>query len=176
MPRQFSFCADRAIRHRFSLVGPGLRAGVLDYIVRLASPGLFEVSINKALKLENLNGEVQRLARRTANTMDLEDLVAESPAIRRIYSATKGQPIKGMARDAMEMMQAYRSHGKVRELENAVLRAVVLCDRANVGSSRFPQYCGVRDLQRRHTRVIAPTGQCLWLWGFRGSRRQGRPR
>jgi DNA-binding NtrC family response regulator len=147
VPRQFSFCADRAIRHRFSLVGPGLRAGALDYIVRLASPGLFEVSINKALKLGNLNGEVQRLARRTANTIDLEDLVAESPAIRRIYSATKGKPIKGMARDAMEMMQAYRSHGKVRELENAVLRAVVLCDRANVSGSGNFEEVAVKDAQ-----------------------------
>ncbi|MBT4710970.1 MAG: sigma-54-dependent Fis family transcriptional regulator [Alphaproteobacteria bacterium] len=60
-----------------------MRAGALDYIIKPVSPDRLEVSIDNALKLATLTGEVSRLARRAANTMDLEDLVAETPAMRR---------------------------------------------------------------------------------------------
>jgi DNA-binding NtrC family response regulator len=60
-----------------------MRAGALDYIVKPVSFDRLEVSINNALKLATLTGEVSRLARRAANIMDREDLVAESPAMRR---------------------------------------------------------------------------------------------
>ena len=60
-----------------------MRAGALDYIIKPVSPDRLEVSINNALKLATLAGEVSRLARRAANVMDISDLVAESPAMRR---------------------------------------------------------------------------------------------
>lgn len=41
------------------------------------------MSIDNALKLASLSGEVSRLTRRAANRLGIDDLVAESPAIRR---------------------------------------------------------------------------------------------
>ena len=60
-----------------------MRAGALDFILKPVSPDRLEVSINNALKMATLTGEVSRLARRAANVMDISDLVAESPAMRR---------------------------------------------------------------------------------------------
>ncbi len=60
-----------------------MRAGATDYIVKPASPERLQVSIDNAIKLASLSGEVSRLTRRVDNRLGIDDLVAESPAIRR---------------------------------------------------------------------------------------------
>lgn len=55
------------------------------------------------------------------------------------FSAEEGKRIDSVATDALEMLQRYPWPGNVRQLENAVFRAVVLSDAAVLTISEFPQ-------------------------------------
>ena len=55
------------------------------------------------------------------------------------FAAEEGKRISGFSDQAMRMLQAYTWPGNVRQLENAVFRAVVLCDTPNLTVAEFPQ-------------------------------------
>lgn len=59
-----------------------MQAGATDFVVKPVSPERIQVSIQNALKLGALTGEISRLTRRTKNTMTFDDLIAESGAMR----------------------------------------------------------------------------------------------
>ena len=54
-------------------------------------------------------------------------------------AAEEGKKINSVASDAMAMLTAYDWPGNVRQLENTVFRAIVLCDGDELGISDFPQ-------------------------------------
>jgi DNA-binding NtrC family response regulator len=64
------------------IVVQAMRAGAVDFIVKPASPERLQVSIENALKLNRLNGEISRLERQISGRMGFGDLIGESPAIR----------------------------------------------------------------------------------------------
>ena len=55
------------------------------------------------------------------------------------FAAEEGKRISGFTDNAMRLLQAYTWPGNVRQLENAVFRAVVLSDSAELTVSEFPQ-------------------------------------
>ncbi len=55
------------------------------------------------------------------------------------FSAEEGRKIKGIEPDTIAMLQAYAWPGNVRQLENTVFRAIVLCDRDRLAVEDFPQ-------------------------------------
>ncbi len=55
------------------------------------------------------------------------------------FAAEEGKRIDSVAEDALDMLQRYPWPGNVRQLENAVFRAVVLADDAVLSVSEFPQ-------------------------------------
>jgi DNA-binding NtrC family response regulator len=55
------------------------------------------------------------------------------------FSAEEGKRISGLSEDAIELLTNYSWPGNVRQLENAVFRAVVLADRAELTVDEFPQ-------------------------------------
>ena len=55
------------------------------------------------------------------------------------FAAEEGKRILGIAERTMRLLQAYKWPGNVRQLENAVFRAVVLADGTELGVSEFPQ-------------------------------------
>jgi DNA-binding NtrC family response regulator len=59
-----------------------MRAGADDFLVKPASPERLLVSIQNALKVKALNGEIQRLKKVNDNRLSFGDLIAESPAMR----------------------------------------------------------------------------------------------
>src|SRR5471030_1060403 len=54
-------------------------------------------------------------------------------------AAEEGKRIRLVSSEALSLLSAYRWPGNVRQLENAVFRAVVLADGDSVGVSEFPQ-------------------------------------
>ncbi|MGQ0672212.1 MAG: sigma-54-dependent transcriptional regulator [Hyphomicrobium sp.] len=55
------------------------------------------------------------------------------------FAAEEGKRINGLADQAMRLVTAYNWPGNVRQLENAVFRAVVLADGPELTVSEFPQ-------------------------------------
>ena len=58
------------------------------------------------------------------------------------FNASEGAKVTGAAPDTMKMLHAYEWPGNVRQLENAVFRAVVLCDGDLLRPQDFPQISG----------------------------------
>jgi DNA-binding NtrC family response regulator len=61
-----------------------MRAGADDFLVKPASPERLQVSIQNALKVKALTGEIQRLKKTNDNRLSFGDLIAESPAMRSV--------------------------------------------------------------------------------------------
>jgi DNA-binding NtrC family response regulator len=61
-----------------------MRAGASDFLVKPASPERIKVSIQNALKLGVLTGEVSRLKKKQQNRLVFDDLIAHSTAMRQI--------------------------------------------------------------------------------------------
>jgi len=60
-----------------------MRSGAVDFVVKPASPERLQVSIENALKISTLSGEVSRLTRRADGSLDFSDIVGEGPAMHR---------------------------------------------------------------------------------------------
>ncbi|MEP6274642.1 sigma-54 dependent transcriptional regulator, partial [Hyphomonas sp.] len=58
------------------------------------------------------------------------------------FNASEGAKVSGVADDTMKILYAFDWPGNVRQLENAVFRAVVLCDGDQLRPQDFPQISG----------------------------------
>jgi DNA-binding NtrC family response regulator len=67
---------------------------------------------------------------------DLPELVRRFVAR---FAAEEGKRVRAVSADAMRLLAAYRWPGNVRQLENAVFRAVVLAESDEIGAREFPQ-------------------------------------
>jgi DNA-binding NtrC family response regulator len=63
------------------------------------------------------------------------------------FSAEEGKRIRRLDNDAMTLLASYRWPGNVRQLENAVFRAVVLAEGDEVGVADFPQIATLAQRQ-----------------------------
>ncbi len=61
-----------------------MRAGAVDFVVKPASPERLQVSIENALKLGALEGELARIKRSAAGTLTFRDIITKSPAMERV--------------------------------------------------------------------------------------------
>ncbi len=59
------------------------------------------------------------------------------------FNASEGTRINGASADALKMLSAFDWPGNVRQLENSVFRAVVLCDGDELQMEDFPQISGL---------------------------------
>ena len=55
------------------------------------------------------------------------------------FAAEEGKRVRSVSAEAIKMLTSYRWPGNVRQLENAVFRAVVLADTDEIGVAEFPQ-------------------------------------
>ncbi|MBU6373424.1 MAG: sigma-54 dependent transcriptional regulator [Alphaproteobacteria bacterium] len=60
------------------------------------------------------------------------------------FNAEEGRAIRGCAAETMAMLQEFDWPGNVRQLENAVFRAVILCEGDLLQPDDFPQIAGTR--------------------------------
>ncbi len=63
-----------------------MRAGAIDFVIKPASPERLEVSINSALKIEALAGEITRIKKKVEGTLSFGDLIAGSEAMQRVVA------------------------------------------------------------------------------------------
>jgi DNA-binding NtrC family response regulator len=68
---------------------------------------------------------------------------ADIPALARhflaLFAAEEGKRIRAMTSEALQLLMTYQWPGNIRQLENAVFRAVVLADGDSLGIEEFPQ-------------------------------------
>jgi DNA-binding NtrC family response regulator len=73
----------------------------------------------------------------------LSDRREDIPALARHFlarfAAEEGKTIRGLDASAIALLTAYRWPGNVRQLENAIFRAVVLAEADELGAAEFPQ-------------------------------------
>jgi DNA-binding NtrC family response regulator len=60
-------------------------------------------------------------------------------------AAEEGRKIRDIRPEALEMLMAYQWPGNVRQLENTVFRAMVLCETDQLGIEDFPQIASLVD-------------------------------
>ncbi len=66
------------------------------------------------------------------------------------FAAEEGKRIRAVSAEALGVLRAYRWPGNVRQLENAVFRAVVLAEGDEIGIGEFPQIAVQRLAAPRH--------------------------
>jgi DNA-binding NtrC family response regulator len=73
----------------------------------------------------------------------LRERIEDVPELARYFlarfAAEEGKRVTGISQDAMELLVSYQWPGNVRQLENAVFRAVVLADKTELTVDEFPQ-------------------------------------
>lgn len=68
-----------------------------------------------------------------------EDIPPLAEHFRESFAVTEGKAVRAITAAAMSLLQNYSWPGNVRQLENAVFRAVVLCDEDELAETDFPQ-------------------------------------
>jgi DNA-binding NtrC family response regulator len=68
-------------------------------------------------------------------------------------SAEEGKRVMAISSEALKMLTTYRWPGNVRQLENAIFRAVVLADGEEIGINEFPQIAAALG-EQTHDAVI----------------------
>lgn len=73
----------------------------------------------------------------------LRQRLDDIPALARHFlariAAEEGKRVRGIGTKALDLLASYRWPGNVRQLENAIFRAVVLSDSEEIGVNEFPQ-------------------------------------
>ncbi|WP_122522047.1 sigma-54-dependent transcriptional regulator [Pannonibacter phragmitetus] len=80
----------------------------------------------------------------------LRDRIEDIPALARHFlarfAAEEGKPqVRGISAEALALLQAYTWPGNIRQLENTIFRAVVLCDGDQLVPEDFPQVAAALD-------------------------------
>jgi DNA-binding NtrC family response regulator len=65
------------------------------------------------------------------------------------FAAEENKPIDGLSLEASELLQRFDWPGNVRQLENTIFRAVVLCDVATLDVCDFPQIAAAAGIEVR---------------------------
>jgi DNA-binding NtrC family response regulator len=63
-----------------------MRAGAVDFVVKPTSPERLEVSINSALKIEALQGEISRIKKKAEGVLNFADLIIGGQAMQRVIT------------------------------------------------------------------------------------------
>ncbi|HWD26472.1 MAG TPA: sigma-54 dependent transcriptional regulator [Rhizomicrobium sp.] len=93
----------------------------------------------------------------------LRDRRDDIPALARHFiarfAAEENKPVAGLTPEAAEILETFNWPGNVRQLENTIFRAVVLCDGTLLDVIDFPQIAAALGVEARaqRTQIAAPT-------------------
>ena len=83
----------------------------------------------------------------------LRERKADVPALTRHFitrfALEEHKPVAGLTPDAADLLERYSWPGNVRQLENTIFRAVVLCDGAQLDVCDFPQIASAMGVEQR---------------------------
>jgi DNA-binding NtrC family response regulator len=79
-------------------------------------------------------------------------------------AAEEGKRIHALSAQALALLSAFRWPGNVRQLENAVFRAVVMADGEEIGVNEFPQVAGQLVTEPDAHPVIEPSPAMQAAW------------
>ncbi len=71
------------------------------------------------------------------------------------FAAEESKPVSGLTPEAAELMERYNWPGNVRQLENTIFRAVVLCDGHMLDVCDFPQIATAMGVEQSTRRPVA---------------------
>ncbi len=71
-----------------------------------------------------------------------EDIPLLALHFQTLYSRKLGRPVQGLASDTMALLQAHDWPGNIRELQNAIERAVIFCRGEELLPADLPSSCG----------------------------------
>jgi DNA-binding NtrC family response regulator len=74
------------------------------------------------------------------------------------FAAEENKPVNGLTPDASDLLQKFNWPGNVRQLENTIFRAVVLCDGTMLDVCDFPQIAAALGVEARAHRPSAAPG------------------
>ena len=73
------------------------------------------------------------------------------------FAAEEGRRVMSIGAQALQLLTSYSWPGNVRQLENAMFRAVVLCDEETLDVADFPQIAGAMGVIPRERKPLAPS-------------------
>ena len=88
----------------------------------------------------------------------LRDRKTDVPALARHFitrfAAEEHKPVSGMTPEAADLLERFAWPGNVRQLENTIFRAVVLCDGSLLDACDFPQIANAMGVETRPRRPV----------------------
>jgi DNA-binding NtrC family response regulator len=89
----------------------------------------------------------------------LRDRAEDVPALARHFitrfAAEEHKPVAGLTPEAADLIESFSWPGNVRQLENTIFRAVVLCDGSMLDICDFPQIAAAMGVEAKGRRVVA---------------------
>src|SRR5690242_8756911 len=93
----------------------------------------------------------------------LRDRSEDIPALARFFisrfAAEENKPVAGMTPEAADLLEGYSWPGNVRQLENTIFRAVVLCDGTMLDVCDFPQIAAALGVEAKARRYTMPAAE-----------------
>ncbi len=79
-------------------------------------------------------------------------------------AAEEGKRVHGLSAQAVSLLSAFRWPGNVRQLENAIFRAVVLAEGEEIGVNEFPQVAAQLGAEPETQPLIEPSPATQAAW------------
>ncbi|MGH6788896.1 MAG: sigma-54-dependent transcriptional regulator [Pseudolabrys sp.] len=80
------------------------------------------------------------------------------------FAAEEGKRVRALSAEALAMLSGYRWPGNVRQLENAIFRAVVLAEGDMIGAGEFPQIAAQADHDGAHAPTVDSSAAMTAPW------------
>ncbi len=81
------------------------------------------------------------------------------------FAAEEGKRVRAISREALSLLAAANWPGNVRQLENAIFRAVVLAEGEEIGTGEFPQIAAqISSDEAAIPQLIEPSPALVALW------------
>jgi DNA-binding NtrC family response regulator len=73
------------------------------------------------------------------------------------FAAEENKPVAGLTPEACDLLESFNWPGNVRQLENTIFRAVVLCDGTTLDVCDFPQIAAAMGVDPKVRRSVLPS-------------------